>query len=94
MTQPEKKRRVLFLKKPVVLRGVTFEYRLVWNENTLEWNIYRNGADTGLARRKKQSAIDTAIFAIKSDERLSGVDVKVVSLKDRVLAVEWMSGES
>jgi hypothetical protein len=45
----------------------------------------------GISRRKKQSAIDTAILAIRAEERLPATKAIVASLKDRILKIEWSS---
>lgn len=91
MTQLSNKRKTLCLKAPVISKDVVLEYRLIWNQAKGEWSIHRNGLDTGLARHKKQSAIDRAILAIRSDEGLPDANSRVVSMKDGVLTTEWTS---
>lgn len=89
MAEILKERKTLSLKRPIVSNIVMLEYRLIWNEKSLEWDIYRNGVKTGLARRKKQSAIDMAILSVQSEEEVLRKNGKVVSMKDRMLTVEW-----
>jgi len=71
--------------------SVEIEYRVVWNDASAHWEIYRNAAKTGKSRRKKQSAIDMAIIAIRAEERSPEAKAIVVSLKDRILKIEWSS---
>jgi hypothetical protein len=84
-----KPRKTLSLKRPVQPNWAVLEYRLVWNETSVAWDIYRNGMNTGSSRRKKRSAIDTAILAIKADHKLVGAKASVISVKDGLLKPEW-----
>jgi hypothetical protein len=78
------------LKVPASHIAAEIEYRVVWSEINAHWEIHRNGDKTSASRRKKQSAIDMAILAIKSEERSPGAKVIVTSLKDRALKIEWV----
>lgn len=89
MTHLPKQRKILSLKGMVQPQNKPLEYRLIWNEANQEWDIHRNGQKTGLARRKKQSAIDRAMLAIRSDGGAQGGVAKIISMKDRVLTTEW-----
>ncbi len=51
------------------------------------WRM-RNGRKTGVSRRKRQSAIDMAILAIRAEERSPDAKAIVMSLKDRILKTE------
>jgi len=84
-------RKTIKLKMPASSALAGIEYRVVWSETGAHWEIYRNGAKTGVSRRKKQSAIDTAILAIQAEERSPGTNAIVASLKDRILKIEWSS---
>jgi hypothetical protein len=70
------------------------EYRVVWNQISRDWEIYRNGAKTTAARRKKQSAIDIAILALRAEDRPPGAKAIVTSLKDNAVKTEWESPPS
>jgi hypothetical protein len=82
-------RKTIRLKMPASHVSAEIEYRVVWNETGAHWEIYRNGARTGASRRKKQSAIDMAILAIKAEKRSPEAKAIVTSLKDRILKIEW-----
>jgi hypothetical protein len=86
-----KQRKIISLGKPLRKDYAVLEYRIVWNDVSWEWGILRNGTSTGLARRKKQSALDIAILAIQNDENASQMKAKIVSLKDGLSKIEWTS---
>jgi hypothetical protein len=94
MTQQLKERKILSLKRPVDPKKSVLEYRLIWNEDSQAWDIYRNGLKTGAARRKLRSAIDVAILAVQSDEGAGGADVRIISVKKRASTLEWTSSKS
>lgn len=75
---------------PVTRIAADIEYRVVWSEINAHWEIHRNGAKTSASRRKKQSAIDMAIFAIQSEAKPPEAKVIVTSLKDKILKTEWV----
>jgi hypothetical protein len=83
-------RKILSLKSPVSPIAADIEYRLVWSEIRAQWEIHRNGARASASRRKKQSALDRAILAIRSEASSPDVKVIVTSLKDRILKTEWV----
>ena len=89
MTQELKERKILSLKRPLDLKKPALEYQLIWNEDSQEWDIHRNGLKTGAARRKLRSAIDLAILALQSDEAARGADARIVSVKKRASTLEW-----
>lgn len=89
MTQTPKQRKTLTLKGAALSNNKSIEYRLIWNEASQEWDIHRDGLKTGLARRKKQSALDRAMLAIRSEGGAQASAAKIVSIKDRVLTTEW-----
>jgi hypothetical protein len=67
------------------------EYRVVWSEKDAHWSVHRNGADIGSSRRKKQSAVDIAILALKSESRVFDTKAIVTSIKDGVQKTEWVA---
>jgi hypothetical protein len=89
MPEPVRQRKVLSLKRPLETKRAMLEYRLVWNDASGEWDIHRNGIKTGTARRKKQSAIDTAILAIRAAGGECAKKALILSSKDNVLTTEW-----
>lgn len=91
MTVSPKPRKILGLKSPVQSCRVVLEYRLIWNGKSGEWDIFRNGVSTGTSRRKKQSAIDLAVLAIRADQALVGAKSTVVSVKGALSKIEWQS---
>jgi hypothetical protein len=82
-------RKIITLKRPASRTAADIEYRVAWNEIGGDWEIFRNGEKTGRSRRKKQSAIDMAILAIRSEEKSSAAKVIVTSLKDGSFKIEW-----
>jgi hypothetical protein len=91
MTHPSKQRKIISLKNPIPRKAAVLEYRLVWNEALEEWDIQRNGVKTGISRRKKKSAVDTAILAIQSEAMFPNEPATVVSMKDGARKTEWVS---
>jgi hypothetical protein len=67
------------------------EYRIVWSKFNAHWDIHRNAVNTAVSRRKKQSAIDTAILATKSELSPQKAKAIVTSFKDGSLKTEWVS---
>jgi hypothetical protein len=84
-----KPRKILGLKPSIRSNWAVLEYRVIWNGACEEWVIYRNGTRTGKTRRKKQSAIDLAIIAIREDQSLTDAKATVVSIRDGVAKTEW-----
>ncbi len=91
MPEPASQRKILSLKKPIKPKVAILEFRLVWNDDSQEWDIHRNGIKTGIARRKKRSAIDTAILAIRAAAEDSTEKALILSAKNNVLTTEWES---
>ena len=89
MSQSPAPRKILGLKSSVKPNWAVLEYRLVWSEPAGQWEIYRNGVKTSSARRKKQSAVDLAIFAIGKDKSLGGANARVLSVRDGQVRTEW-----
>ncbi len=82
-------RKTIKLKMPASTVSAGIEYRIVWSETDAHWDIYRNGSKTGASRRKKQSAVDMAILAIRAEERSPQMNAVVVSLEDGIMKIEW-----
>lgn len=89
MTDAVKQRRVITLKGRQSVKSEAVEYRIIWNQDNAAWEVFRDGMDTGLSRRKKQSAIDIALQAVEKAGETRTANVKIVSVRDRKLIVEW-----
>jgi len=74
----DSKRPILRLKAGAAAAPVLrVEYRVVKQEPEAEWQILRNGVDTGKSRRKKQSAIDLAILDARAELEMRAFDPDV-----------------
>jgi len=76
----DSQRRILSLKKPIQPKVAILEFRLVWNNDSGEWDIYRNRIKTGIA-----------ILAIRAAADDSTEKALILSVKDNVLTTEWES---
>jgi hypothetical protein len=77
-------------RKTLALKGAPVEYRVVFNEVEKVWDVYRNGAPTGIrARRKRISAVDSAIRNAKAELETAGMRISVTCLRDGVLETVW-----
>ncbi len=66
------------------------EYRVVLNKATMEWNVFRNGAATDVAaRKKKQSAVDSAVRDAQAEVAASNAVVVVTCVDGRKTATVW-----
>jgi len=67
-------------------------YRVVWNEEAQGWDVLRNGAVTDVrARKKRKSAVDSAIHAAKAELGISATTIIVTFLQGRKLETLWKS---
>ena len=72
------------------LRIASVEYRIQWNDPVQAWDVLRNGAPTDVvARKKKTSAIASAIRDAKAEFALSDGSVAVTCLEGRRLETVW-----
>jgi hypothetical protein len=71
------------------VKPVEVEYRVVWNKSENVWNVFRNGAATQIAaRKKKTSAVASAIReAVTEQDTMDGV--AVVSVEGRKIETVW-----
>lgn len=73
--------------------AVTFpdvEYRVVQNKAKAEWNVFRNGAATDVAaRKKKKSALDSAVRDAKAELKNSESFVVVIAVEGRKVETVW-----
>jgi hypothetical protein len=66
------------------------EYRVVWNKAENVWSVFRNGVATGIsARKKKKSAVDSAIRDAKAELGASEAYIVVVCIEGRNIETVW-----
>ena len=66
------------------------EYRLLFNEVDQAWDVYRNGVATAVAGRKKRmSAINSAIRDANAELETSEAVIMVTWLQGRTLETLW-----
>jgi len=72
------------------LKIADIEYRVRWNESSQAWDILRNGAATAvLARKKKTSAVASAIRDAKAESETSTATIAVTCLEGGKLQTLW-----
>jgi hypothetical protein len=77
-------------RKKDFINIVDVEYRLKWDEGRLGWDVLRNGAMTDVSgRRKRKSAVDSAIRLAKAELEASKAVIMVTSLEGRKLQILW-----
>jgi hypothetical protein len=92
MAIEKKSRPLLSIRNPSAVKVASVEYRVIWNEAAQGWDVLRNGAATGVcARKKKKSAIDSAIRDAKEELKASEANIIVVSPEARKLETIWKS---
>jgi hypothetical protein len=75
---------------PGSLKAADVEYRVVLNKAKMEWNVFRNGAATDVsARKKKTSAVDSAIRDAKAESTKSNVYIIVTCIEGRKIETVW-----
>ena len=75
-------------RRPIKLADV--EYRLLFNEVDQAWDVHRNGVATAVVGRKKRaSAIDSAIRDAKAELEISEGVIMVTCLRGRTLETLW-----
>jgi hypothetical protein len=66
------------------------EYRVVLNKAKMEWNVFRNGAGTDVsARKKKKSAVDSAVRDARAELATSNSDIIVTCVEGRKIETVW-----
>lgn len=66
------------------------EYRVVLNKAKMEWNVFRNGTGTDVsARKKKKSAVDSAVRDARAELATSNVDIVVTCVEGRKTETVW-----
>ena len=92
MAIEKRSRPLLSIRNPSAVKVARVEYRVIWNEDAQGWDVLRNGAATGVcARKKKKSAIDSAIRDAKEELKSSEANIIVTSPEARKLETVWKS---
>jgi hypothetical protein len=72
------------------LKIANVEYRIQWDDTAQTWDILRNGIATDVAeRRKRTSAVASAIRDAKAEFKTSSGTVVVTCLEGRKLETLW-----
>jgi hypothetical protein len=80
----------LGIHSPRSLKIADVEYRVVRNEDAQGWDAFRNGAVTDMrARKKRKSAVDSAIRDAKAELGISATTIIVTCLQGRKLETLW-----
>jgi hypothetical protein len=85
-----KSNQITGVRKRAALKIADLEYRVLWNEEKQGWDVLRNGAMTDISgRRKRKSAVDSAIRDAKAELEPSGATIVVTCLTGRKLEALW-----
>lgn len=72
------------------LKIANIEYRIQWDDTAKTWDVLRNGVATDVvARRKRASAVASAIRDAKAEFKASTGTVVVTCLEGRKLETLW-----
>lgn len=83
------------VRNRAVLKIADVEYRVLWNEGNQGWDVLRNGAMTDISgRRKRKSAVDSAIRDAKAELEPSGATIVITCLTGRQLETLWRGSGS
>jgi hypothetical protein len=82
-------------RKRLSLKIADVEYRVLWDEAKQAWDVLRNGALTEIsARKKRKSAVDSAIRDAKRELETPGAVIVVTCLQGRKLETLWKGSYS
>jgi len=74
----------------ISLKIASVEYRIQWDDKAEQWDVSRNGVATDVvARRKRSSAVASAIRDAKAELKKSSGTVMVTCLEDQQLETLW-----
>ena len=74
----------------LLLKIASIEYRVQWDEAAQTWDVLRNGVATDVgARRKRTSAVASAIRDAKAEFKTASGTVVVTCLEGRKLETLW-----
>ena len=78
------------VQKRAALKIADVEYRVLFSEKKQSWDALRNGVTTDISgRRKRKSAVDSAIRDAKAELEMSGATIVVTCLTGRKLETLW-----
>jgi hypothetical protein len=84
------RRPILGLRQKSAPVAMDVEYRVVWNAASQVWNVFRNGAPTNVSERKKKtSAIASALRDAKAEREASGATIAVLCVEGRKIETVW-----
>ena len=91
MSTSQLRTRSLFIDRPrLSLKIANIEYRIQWDDTAQNWDVLRNGVATDVvARRKRTSAVASAIRDAKAEFKTSSGTVVVTCLEGRKLETLW-----
>ena len=74
----------------ISLKLASVEYRIQWDHTAKQWDVFRNGVATDVvARRKRSSAVASAIRDAKAELKNSSGTVMVTCLEGHQLETLW-----
>ena len=89
-TSQPKAQSVVIERPRLSLKIANIEYRVQWDDTAQTWDVLRNGIATDvIARRKRTSAVASAIRDAKAEFKTSSGTVIVTCLEDRKLETLW-----
>lgn len=75
---------------PDPVKAADIEFRVVLNKAKMEWNVFRNGVATDVSsRKKKQSAVDSAVRDAKAELDGSNAYIVVTCVEGRKIETVW-----
>jgi hypothetical protein len=76
------------------LKIASVEYRIQWDDKAKQWDVFRNGVATDVvARKKRSSAVASAIRDAKAEFKTSSGTVVVTCLERHQLETIWRGTE-
>jgi hypothetical protein len=82
--------RIAEIRLPSSFKAADVEYRVVLNKAKMEWNVFRNGAATDVsARKKKKSAVDSAMRDARAESTKSNAHIIVTCVEGRKIETVW-----
>ena len=90
LTSQSSAQSVLTERPRLVLKIASIEYRIQWDDEAQTWDVLRNGVATDVvARRKRTSAVASAIREAKAEFKTASGTVVVTCLEGRKLETLW-----
>ena len=90
LTNQSRTRPVAIERPRLSLKIASIEYRIQWDDAAQTWDVLRNGVATDVvARRKRSSAVASAIRDAKAEFKNSSGSVVVTCFEGRKLETLW-----